>query len=302
MKNNIFLLIHISLYLIVSCNNGSKARGAHEALLQPNNIHEKVEVFDNSNNQQKYSKSNLNQNTTHENKSREGIINTDSDVFLKNGGISRILKGQNINILDGYYARDLSVTMEIETIDGKVTGYVSESNISFFDEPLHNFWFNNIVFIPEYFYTGTVEDIYNNYFDRNIGQDTSEIERRLRLWRAFYSEPRMNITNNFFVYGNSEFIVAYRLESINKFENNYIVNISRGPKNWDEYEINLVDDGEVIIITNYIIKSEDKTLNIFSDLINIRFVPYNLKKSENTRTTVFEWIDKQLTLIMEKHE
>jgi len=77
------------------------------------------------------------------------------------------------------------------------------------------------VFILDY-YNETVDNIFNNDYGKHDGQDSFILERVIRLWRAFYSEWQLRISENYLIIGNAEDAVAYRIESVKKKMKIYI--------------------------------------------------------------------------------
>jgi hypothetical protein len=291
--------IIVTVFFIVSCVNRSQE--VAEAIIQPNILHETIETSGNSNDQHDTSERNSSSILIHENISREAVINTDSNYYVFGNVAGSLLQGQLVVISGRYEPAGFDVHVEIKTIDGTVTGYVNESNITYFgSERHHNLWFKDLLLTWEYYHIGSVEDIFYNDYGRDVGQDRIERERVLRLWRHFYSENRMRFTDNYLIIGNDEFTVAYRLELITKNGNIYTILLSSMLA--EKFEITLVDDGNSITILNYMIKSEGRVINIFADLLNIRYIPVNEEKSEITRNAVIMWIDEQLAILTGRNQ
>lgn len=291
MKRGFYFSFIITILFFVSCKSENKTHEASEAILQFNKFSEATFIEDNSNILIEADKAIDSFNVIHINTGREGIINNDCDYYIYGKTAGRLLHGQHIIILDRYEPAGFCVNVEIETNDGTIKGYVDESNIAYLKDNRHNLWFKNVMLTREYNYTGTVDDIYTNS-GYSIGVDK---ERSLRLWRIFYSEMKMRISDNYLVIGDNEDSVIYRLETIAKSGNTYIIDLSNLFD--EEYEIILVDVEDGIIITNYKIKTEGAWRDFFAFSLNFKYVPYDSEKSEITKKAVIEWIDQQLAIL-----
>ena len=304
MKRKAFLIFIIILFT-ASCERGNRSQEVIETVIHPSILsdidnmiedtaisYEPVDVIVNSIDSYEASEPEVIFNILDRDGYREAIINADCDYYIGGKAVGRLSQGQRVIILDHYSPFVFNIHVEIMTVEGTITGYVDENNITYLGDNLrHDLWFKNILLTREYYYTGTVEDIFTN---SGYGSGNN-IERSLRLWRSFYSEERMRITDNYLIHGDNETIVAYRLESIKKDENTFTINLSNMLN--DEYEVTLVDYGYGIAITNYIVKSNDFILNTIPNILNFKYIPYDEEKSEITRNAVIAWIDEQLALL-----
>ena len=230
-------------------------------------------------------------------KTNKAVINADCDYYIQIGGRSgRLLQGQEILIGEHYYLSGrFDVRVEVETVDGTVNGYVSERYITRLDDIIHDLWFKNVLLTREYYYTETVENIFNNDYGKNLRQnDTVDKERLVRLWGAFYSEDRLCIFENYLAMGNDEDANVYRIENVTNDRNIYTLHLTKYPSG--EFEITLVDDGNGITMTQYVIKKE-LSLDPIPNYLNFRYVPQDTEKSEKTKAAVFAWCDKQIAIL-----
>jgi len=282
MKIQMFLSVLLIIFFIISCRSGNKL----------NEVLETVEVIVDSNISNEITVPPLvNTDLIQEYEPREGIINTDCDYYIGGKVSGRLLQGQRVIILEHYDIGRFDVRVEFITEDGAITGQVNEEYLIYLSGFKHDLWFKDIFLTREYYYTKTTDYIYAN----SVYSKGNDKERNLRFWHSFYSEERMRFTNNYLVIGNDVDAVAYRLESITKNGNTYTIHLSNMLR--EEYEITLVDDGDSIIITNYIVRNGHGILDFFSNSLNFRYVPYDEEKSEITRKAVITWIDEQLAAL-----
>jgi hypothetical protein len=153
---------------------------------------------------------------------RRAVINADCDYYdASSNRRGRLQQGQEIVFIGSYYQqRGFDVITEVaRTINGEQRGtpiYVAERYITFFDGERYDFWFKNELMTREYYYTGTVEEIYaNSGYGRNVREgDARALEQSIRGWRHAYSENRLCFSDNYLVIGNADDMLAYRLESV----------------------------------------------------------------------------------------
>jgi len=227
-----------------------------------------------------------------ENNIIEAVINTDCDYYIGGKVSGRLVQNQRIIILKKYTAVNLDIHVEFITEDSLVTAYVDEKNITYLGENLYKSWFKNIFLIREYYYTDSAEEIFNNDYGKNLNGNDMERDRVLRLWKNFYSEERLRITDYHFIFGNSEDIHIYRIKSVKKENNKYIFILSNLLN--EEYKIDILDNGDGIIITHCSVITDEVDFNYFSNILNIKYITYDSDKSAITRKNVFSWIDEQL--------
>lgn len=233
----------------------------------------------------------------------KAIINADCNYYqhYNNEPAGRLVQGQEILIGEHYYISGrFDVDVEVKTVDGTVTGYVSERYITRFDDNNNDFWFKNIMLTREYYYTETVENIFNREYGKNLKQnDTVARERIIRLWANFYSENRLYSFDNYMAIGNNETTFVCRIENITNDKNIYTLHLSKYPKG--KFEITLVDDGDGITLTQYVVK-EELSLDPVPNWLNFRYVPYDNEKSEKTKTDVLTWCDEQIKILEQEKQ
>jgi len=217
-------------------------------------------------------------------------------------------QGQEIVFIGSHYRqREYDVITEIaRAVNGEQRGtpiYVAERHITFLDGERYDFWFKNKLMTREYYYTGTVEEIYaNSGYGRNVKEgDTSDLEQVIRLWRRGYSENRLFFSDNYLVIGNLvEDILAYRLESVtleSVIENCNVYTLQLSNVFDEEFEVVLIDDGNSITLTQYVAKSDMHYGKLIEFYIEYKYVPYDSVKSQRTREAVIAWCNEQIRML-----
>jgi len=220
----------------------------------------------------------------------DAVINTDCDYFDGHWNIAgRFSKGQGIVIKEGFNeSSGFDVLIEVQTADDSIKGYVFEKYITNFNGVNYDFWFKNVLMTRSYYYTEPIEYIFNDYEKNRFG-DIRGKKESLMQWRHFYSEDRVRFSDNYFVIGNDEYTLAFRLEEIihktdTKDSSTYIIKLLR--THGEKQEITLVDNGNSITITESDIGG--------GNLLLYTYVPYNKKKSEKTAKAVDAWCAEQI--------
>ena len=231
---------------------------------------------------------------------RDAIIKSDCDYYIGGKPAGKLTRGQRVVVLDRYNLYGFDVHVEVETVDGKIKGQVYEDNLNYLDGTGYDFWFKNILLVREYYYTETVDNINaNSGYTRSIGQDNAAREREIRLWRAFYSEERMRISERYLVIGNDEMACAYRLHSVDKKGNTYTLHLSEYPKT--KIIVTLIDNGNSIMLT-YFVSESKLLLDLVTYSLNFKYVPYNKEKSEKVRNAVMTWCDEQIKFLSQNKQ
>lgn len=228
---------------------------------------------------------------------RKGKINAECEYYHYDEPVGRLKQGQNILILNRYEPFGFDTTVEVTTADGLITGFVREKFITYDDE-LYTAWFKNVLLTREYYYTESPEIIANREGNTPDGADADISKRKglLQTWRHFYSEERLRISERYFVVGNDDITIPYRIESVSKDDNTYILYLIDNFDGEVDYEVTFVDNGDSIIIAQYVIRNKTNR-DIFPYLLNIKYVPYDSEKSQKTKKAVFAWIDEQLEIL-----
>jgi len=215
-------------------------------------------------------------------------------------------QGQEIVFIGSHYRqREYDVITEIaRAVNGEQRGtpiYVAERYITFFDGERYDFWFKNELMTREYYYTGTVEEIYaNSGYGRNVREgDARALEQSIRGWRHAYSERRVFFSDNYLVIENED-VYAYRLESVTlesttEDGNTYTLRLSSSPMS--EFELTLIDDGRAIVITNYVKKIGARGIFSIESSLNFKHIPYDSVKSQRTREAVTAWCNEQIRML-----
>ena len=140
----IIILIIVALFIIISCGNKNKTGKVLEVETEL-----KAEAK---------TESNIN----------EAVINTDCDYWKTYAGelSGKLSKGQIVNILGRYNFgfRDddsFDIYVQIETIGDKKKGYVIEQNLTYLYDIGNDLLFKNILMTFEYYYNGTMEEIFD---------------------------------------------------------------------------------------------------------------------------------------------
>jgi hypothetical protein len=220
----------------------------------------------------------------------DAVINTDCDYYDDHWNLAgRFSRKQGIVIKKGFNEGDrFNVFVEVQTADSGIKGYVLEKYITNFNSVNYDFWFKNILMTRNYYYTEPVEYIYNDLEKNSFGDwDKKEL---LMQWRHFYSEYRIRFSDNYFVMGNDEYNLAFRLEEIihksdTKDGSTYFIKLTRSS---EKQEITLVDNGNSITITQCNGIGYDGSLLLYT------YVPFNKKKSEKTAKAVKAWCTEQI--------
>jgi len=225
------------------------------------------------------------------------VINADCDYEDKQTHhTGRLQRGQEIVFIGSYYynGTDGVITEVATAINGEQTGtpiYVAEKYITFLDGERYDFWFKNKLLTREYYYTGTVEEIFKNDYGREIEQEGLERQGTLGSWRYFYSENRLHISDNYLSIGNDEITLVFRLDSVIKASatidsNIYTLYLTMSD---EKFEITLMDDGSSIIITQYVAIDQTRYGDIFKLALNFRYVLCDSVKSQRTKDAVMAW-------------
>jgi len=302
-----FIVIIAIVFLIVSCWN--KPRNTNGSAVHSGEMPETIDVatepLEETNSDVSYKppqKIIINEaygfdgffKTTH-----NAVINADCDYFDTYGNhLGRLQKRQEIIFIGSYFfLSDFGVTTEIAmVINGNQVGtaiLVAEKYITLHDGERFNSWFKNKQMTREYYYTGTVEEIFKN----DIGRD---IERNIiNIWQNFYYEQRLYFSDNYLVMGDNTDARVFRIDSVlfvsSTNDNNiYILLLFDGR---GELEVTLIDDGGGITITQCTAKSEALFENFIKLALNFRYVPYDSVRSKRTEDAVNAWCDRQIEIL-----
>jgi hypothetical protein len=227
---------------------------------------------------------------------RKAVINAECDYYSRYGDmpLGRLAQGQEVTIEGYYYLSGVDVDVQVKTVDGNIEGYVKSQYITRLDGVTLDLWCKDISLVRDYYYTGTVEDIFSNDYGKGLGQDRDDREVVIRLWRAFYSEKSLRISESYLIIGNDEDSDAYRLESVAKDGNTYTLYLSDYPKG--EFEVVLVDNGDGITLTQCTIKNVPLR-DLITDSLNFKHVPYDSNKSKKTKDAVIAWCNEQIEIL-----
>ena len=227
------------------------------------------------------------------------VINADCDYYDKYGEhLGRLQRGQEIVFIGSYYyyIEDIGVVTEVATaINKEQIGtpiYVAEKYITFLDGERYDFWFKNKLLTQEYYYTETVEYIFNYNYEESIRKHGFDRKTIIARWSNFYTERILHISDNHFAMGNDAGVFVFRLESVAQNGNIYTLLLSdrRG-----ELEVTLIDDGNGIIISQCVARNEHMLENFVKLALNLRYVPYDSVKSQRTKDAVMAWCNSQLS-------
>jgi len=228
------------------------------------------------------------------------IIKSDCDYYIGGKPVGKLTRGQKVAVLDLYNPSGFVVSVEVETEDGAIKGQVHENYLDYLDDVLYDSWFKNILLTREYYYTGSVEDIYaNSGYSMKFGQNNASRELGLKLWRVLYSEERICISERYLVIGNGETAYAYRIHSVDKKEKTYTLHLSEYPKT--EFEITLIDSGDGIVFTSYIVRNKLR-LDFINYSLNFKYIPCNIENSEKAKNSVLAWCDEQIEILTQQHK
>jgi hypothetical protein len=277
MKSTIILIL-ITLFFLVSCESKSDENSGetHEEVTPLVELPKTIENTD---------------------MIRKGVINADCDYYGRYETLpaGKFKQGQEILLMGYHYNSGFDVEVQVKTPDSNIERYVSEKNISRLDGVSLDLWCKEIMLTREYYYFGApVEEIFNNDHDKGPGQDVAERERVIRLWRAFYSENRLYISDNFVIMGNDEDIRNFLLESVTKEGNIYTLGLSEYHGRKFDLAILVEEDG--ITLTHYVIKKGDPEDPIMGSL-NYKYVPQDADKSKKTNDLVMAWCDEQIGIL-----
>jgi len=293
MKYKIFLNI-LAIIFIISCNK------INETSIDSNKLIKTSEISTKS--------ISINSEIIH----REGVINTDCDYIneylgyggkLKKGDRIIVFLGRNNYIRESYLDENkieqIDVRVEVKTENNGVSMFVREQNITYDDE-CYNAWFKNVLFVREYYYTGTAEHIFETEYAIYNWGDNIERESVMLSYLPDSSggttkEGKLRISENFLILG-PDYGDVFRMKFVKRYENIYTLYLTEA--SGSEIEIALVDDGDGIIMTEYIVKEKGthgfNKYTYIQELLNIKYVPYNKDKSEKSRRAVYVWINEQL--------
>jgi len=279
----ISLLIFIVLVLFSSCNNKKQKR---------EEVIEKSQMSDN------FVKEGIKNTDVFY---RKGTINTDCNYYIENEKgdwliAGSLTKGQRVVILKKFSLRAreedgifFDVSVKIRTEDDLITGYVYERYI-LYDNELYTAWFKNVLLTRDYYYKETVDYIYEKHFSQ-FDEEYNEGAGIIMMGETF-SEHKMLITENLFVIGNDHGDIVYKLISIKKEENKYLLRLLY-PLNNEEFEIFLLDYGNSIAIIGFIAKDKAFEFYNLEDFINTKYIKYDAKKSEILRNKIYSWVKSQ---------
>jgi hypothetical protein len=270
----IMILIVITMLFLISCESRKNTAVIERVLTGSDDISE-IENF---------------------NMPRKGLINADCDYYLRyeTKPAGKFKQGQEIILMGYHYTSGFDVKVQVKTLDSNIEGYVFEKNVTRLDNVNLNLWCKDIMLIRDYYYSETVENIFNNDYGKGLGQDPAEREEVLRLWRAFYSEYKLYISNNVMIMGNDEDSSSFLLESVKKEGNTYTICFSQYPNG--KFDLTIVDKKDGIILTQYVIKNELLHDPIRGSL-NYKYVPRDNDKSEKVKDAVMAWCDEQIRIL-----
>jgi hypothetical protein len=284
-RKTVFILL-IFIILIISCDSKSKEKN--------NTMSSVIVPFQNL-------ETVINEQAMRELK--RGVINADCNFYdeYNQKSLGRLTQGQEIIIGEKFNLAfigegEFDVRVEIRTNEGIILGFTSQKNIIYDGGIIHDFWFKDVLLTREYYYTGTAEEIFNYDFERFYKQEIDNIEkvRQLQLIRAFFTQSDWIIFNNYMVMSEERWYVPYRIDNITIVENNYLFKVSCPNKG--EYEIELYEDDDGIIMIQYIIIN-DNFVNLIPMFLNVRYVPYDSDETEKVRSEVRAWITEQIELL-----
>jgi len=158
----------------------------------------------------------------------------------------------------------------VKTLDDNVKAYVSESYITYNDSK-YNSWFKNVLLTPEYYYTETVDDIYNGH--ESYEGEVEKIES-LKLVKHFFSQPRILFSENIVVIGNDNTDDEYYIISLKKEDANNSIFYLRDNEN-KRFEITLLDDGTSITITHFFAENEITFPWLAGSALNKKCIKYD---------------------------
>ena len=176
----------------------------------------------------------------------------------------------------------------------KITETAATQETAGDNDELYSAWFKNILLTREYYYTESAEFINANSGGWNMNEDNEVYSKkdRLIMWKKFYSEESLRFSEKYLAVGLGDIVYDCRLESVKKDGNKYILLLSTLQE--EEYEITILDNGNSIVITQSVAKSGKQKWDVISYILNYNYVPYDEKKSEETKNKVFAWIDEQV--------
>jgi len=219
------------------------------------------------------------------------VINADCNYYDHSGNrLGRLRQGQEILFIGSHYiSAGIDVLTEVEaTVNYNPRGgsiLVAVKYITFIEGERFNFWFKGKIMTREYYYTGTIEEIFANS-GYTVPSSWDYFETRL-----VFSDVYLSIHNR--DYGAICKIESVTLESSTEEGNIWAFQLSNQFN--DEFEVTLIDDGSSIAMTRFVAKTNiNRSLGIFiRRSLDYKYVLYNNERSRRTENAVREWRNRQ---------
>jgi len=221
----------------------------------------------------------------------EAVINADCDYWKTYAGelSGKLSKGQIVNILGRYNFgfRDddsFDIYVQIETIDDKIKGYVIEQNLTYLYDIGNDLLFKNILMTFEYYYNGTMEEIFNKRYLPGIERGSITKEQAV-LQMGHLSLKRLLITERHLSIAIGDYGEIYRIKSINRNDNIYTISLTH--RDEDDIIMTIINGDSYLIIDSFSEKND-----LVNDLINVRLIPYNKEKTEVLTKNIKTWVNE----------
>ena len=136
----------------------------------------------------------------------------------------------------------------------------------------------------EYYYNGTMEEIFNKRYLPGIERGSITKEQAV-LQMGHLSLKRLLITERHLSIAIGDYGEIYRIKSINRNDNIYTISLTH--RDEDDIVMTIIKGDSYLIIDSFSLNND-----LVNDLINIRLIPYNKEKTEVLTKNIKAWVNE----------